>query len=71
MFSYWRKSVIVSYSRNPSVAKTSKGKLLILSKCAVCYTKKLRYIKEREASGLLSSLGIKTCLLKIPLVGPP
>ena len=35
----------------------------------MCDTKKLRFIKEQEASGLLSSLGIKTPLSKIPLVG--
>ena len=43
---------------------------MLLSKCAVCYSKKLKFIKEQEASGLLSSLGIKTPLSKIPLVGP-
>ena len=41
---------------------------MLLSKCAVCDTKKS---KEEKASGLLSSLGIKTTLSKIPLVGPP
>ena len=42
----------------------------MLSKCAVCNNKKSRFIKEQEASGLLSSLGINTPLSKIPLVGP-
>ena len=46
------------------------SKALILSKFAVCDTKKSRFIKEQEASGLLSSLVIKTPLTKIPLVGP-
>ena len=32
--------------------------------------KKSKFIREQEASGLLSSLGIKTDLSKIPLVGP-
>ena len=36
----------------------------------MCDSKKLRFIKEQEASGLLSSLGIKAPLNKIPLVGP-
>ena len=35
---------------------------MILSKYAVCDSKKLRFIKEPEASGLLSCLGIKTPL---------
>ena len=43
---------------------------MLLSKCAVCDSKKSKFIKEQEASGLLSSLGIKTPLSKIPLVGP-
>ena len=42
---------------------------MFLSKCAVCDSKKSKFIKEQEASGLLSSLGIKTPLSKIPLVG--
>ena len=41
---------------------------MLLSKCAVCYSKKLRFIKEQEASGLLSSLRIKIPLSKIPLL---
>ena len=43
---------------------------MLLYKCAVCDSKKSKFIKEQEASGLLSSLGIKTLLSKIPLVGP-
>ena len=42
---------------------------MILSKCVVCDRKKLRFIKEQEPSGLLSSLGIKTPLSGIPLLG--
>ena len=38
--------------------------------CAVCDSKKSTFIKEQEASGLLSSSGIKTPLSKTPLVGP-
>ena len=34
--------------------------------CAVCDGKKSKFIKEQEASGLLSSLGIKAPLGKIP-----
>ena len=43
---------------------------MLLSKCEVCDSKKSKFIKEKEASGLLSSLGTKTPLSKIPLVGP-
>ena len=43
---------------------------MILPNFAVCDSKKSRFIKEQEASGLLSSLEIKRHLSKIPLVGP-
>ena len=38
---------------------------MILSKCAVCDSEKSKCIKQQEANGLLSSLGIKTHLNKI------
>ena len=41
---------------------------MLLSKCAVCDSEKSKFIKQQEASRLLSSLGIKTSLSKIPLV---
>ena len=47
-------------SKNPKVARTKNGIIMLLSKCAVCYSKKPKFIKEQEAIGLLSSLGIKT-----------
>ena len=42
---------------------------MILSKCAICGSKKLRIIKKQEAKDLFSNLGIKTTLSKIPIVG--
>ena len=47
-------------SKNPKVARTKNGRIMLLSKCAVCDSKKWKFIKEQEASGLLSSLGKKT-----------
>ena len=38
------------------------------SRCAVCGIKKSRFVEEQEAKGLLSNLGIKTPLSKIPLL---
>ena len=35
---------------------------MLLSNCSACSSKKSRFIKEQVASGLLSSLGIKTPL---------
>ena len=42
---------------------------MILSKCAICGSKKSRFIKNQEAKGLLSNLGIRTPLSKVPLIG--
>ena len=42
---------------------------MLLSKCAVCDSKKWKFIKEQEASRLLSSLRIRTPSRKIYLVG--
>ena len=43
---------------------------MLLSKFAVCNSKKLKFIKEKQARGLLSSLGIKTPSSQISLLGP-
>ena len=48
--------------------KTKNGRTMLLSKCAACDSKKSRFIKENEAKGLLSSLGLKTPLNKISLL---
>ena len=42
---------------------------MLLSKCAICGTKKSRFRKEQETKGILSSLVLKTPLSKIPLLG--
>ena len=57
-------------NKNPKVARTKNGKIMFLSKCAVWDSKKLKFIKEQEASELLGSLGIETPLREIHLVGP-
>ena len=57
-------------SKNPNVVRTKNGRIMFLWKCAVCDSKKSKFIKQQEASRLLSSLGIKTPLRKIRLVGP-
>ena len=56
-------------SQNQKFVKTKNGGVVLLSKCAVCDSKKSKFIEKQEASGLLSSLGIKTLLSKIRLVG--
>ena len=49
---------------NPKVSKTSNGKTMLLSNCAICGSKKSTTMKEQEAKGILSSLS-----LKVPLLG--
>ena len=49
--------------------KTKNGRTLLLSKCAACRSKKSRFMKGQEAKRILSSLGLKTSLSKIPLLG--
>ena len=56
-------------SKNPKVVRIKNGRVMLISKCEVWDSKKSRLIKKQEASGLLSSLGIKTPLSKIPLSG--
>ena len=54
---------------NPQVSSTSNGKLTILSKCAICNSKKPEFINKQEAKRLLGKLGIKTPLSKVPILG--
>ena len=56
-------------SIDPKVSATSNGEAIILSKCAMCVSKKSKFIKKQEAKGLLSNLGIKAPLNKLPLLG--
>ena len=53
---------------DPKMVKTKNNRLIMQSKCPVCGIKKTRFVKEQEAKGLLSNLGIKTPLSKIPLL---
>ena len=47
--------------------KTKNNRLMMLSKCSVCNNKKFGFIKEQQAKGLSSNLGIRTPLSQIPL----
>ena len=52
----------------PKMVRTKNNRLIMQSKWPVCGIKKSRFVKEQEAKGLLSNLGIKTPLSKIPLL---
>ena len=55
-------------SINPKIVRKRQNRLMIQSNCATCGSKKSRFIKEQQAMGILSNLGIKTPLSKIPLL---
>ena len=59
MKSYCLKCRKDTENLNPSVSGTSNGRTMVLSKCAICNSKKSRFIKNQEAKGLLSNLVIK------------
>ena len=47
-------------SKSPKVVSTKNGETMLLLKFTMCDDKKSKFVEEQEASGLLSSLGIKT-----------
>ena len=53
---------------NLKIGKSKNNRSMIQSNCAICGSKKSRFIKEQQAKGLLSNLGIKTPLSKVPLL---
>ena len=61
---YWKDTENI----DPKVVRTKHNRLVMQSKCSVCGIKKSRFVKEQEAKGLLSNLGIRTPLSKIPLL---
>ena len=54
---------------NQRVSNTSNVKIMLSSKCSKCWSKKSRFIKNQEGKGILSNLGIRAPLSKIPLLG--
>ena len=69
MKSYFLKCKKNTENINPKVSKTSNGRTMVLSKCAICNSKKSRFIKNQEAKGLLSNLDVRTPLSKVPILG--
>ena len=69
MLSYCLKCKKNTESINPKVSKTTNGKTMILSKCTICDSKKSKFIREQQAKGFLSNLGLRTPLNKIPVLG--
>ena len=69
MESYCLKCKKHTRNINPRVSSTSNGKVMILSKCAICNSKKSKFINKQETRGLLSKLDIKTPFSKLPILG--
>ena len=69
MESYSLKCKKHTQNINPQVSSTSNGKIMILPKCAICNSKKSRFINKQEAKRLLSKLAIKTPFIKVPILG--
>ena len=53
---------------DPKMVRTKNNRLIMQSKCSVCGIKKSKFVKEQEAKGLLSNLGIKTPLSKNSII---
>ena len=55
-------------NNNPKIVRNRQNRLTIQSNCANCGSKKSRFIKEQQAMGILSNLGFKILLSKVPLL---
>ena len=55
-------------NNNPKIVRNKQNRLMIQSNCANSGSKKSTFIKEQQAMGILSNLGIKTPLSKVPLL---
>ena len=69
MLTYCEKCRKKTENLDPNIFKIKNGRIIMQSKYALCGIKKSRFMKEQDAKGLLSNLGIKTPLNKIPLLG--
>ena len=68
MLTYCLKCKKNTENIDAKMIKTKNGRFMLSSKCAVCGSKKSKFMKEQEAEGLLSNLGIRTPSSKIPLL---
>ena len=64
MLSYCLKCRKNTESRNPKVVRTKNGRIILLSKCSVCNSKKSTFLKEPKARGILSKSRSKSTNFK-------
>ena len=69
MKTYCLKCKKDSENLDSKIFKTKNNRIIMRSKCSDCGNKKSRFIKEQEAEGLLSNLGIRMPLNKVPILG--
>ena len=69
MLTYCLKCKENTKNIDSKMLETKNGRSILASKCGTCDSKKSRFIKKQEAKGLLSNLGLKTPLSKIPILG--
>ena len=69
MHMYKMESYCLKCKKNTeNIDPTSNGKAMILSNCAICGSKKSKFIKHQEAKGLLRKLSFKTPLSKVTIL---
>ena len=59
MFSYYLKCRKSTKSKNRKIVETKTRRVMLLSKCSMCNSEKLKFLKEQGVKGWLSSLGKK------------
>ena len=69
MKSYRLKCRTDTENINSKVSKTRNNRIMVLSKCAICRSKKSRFIKNQKAKGLLRNLGVRPPLSNVPILG--
>ena len=55
MLSYCLKCRKNAESKNPEVVRTKNGRIMLLSKCVVCNSKKSKFLKEQVTKELLGN----------------
>ena len=68
MNTYYMKCKSDTENVNSEMFRTKNNRLIMQSKCSVCGIKKTKIVKEQKTKGLMSNLGIRTPLSKIPLL---
>ena len=68
MKTYYVKCRKNTENLKPKIFKTKNNRFIMQSKCSVSVIKKSIFVKDQEAKGLLSNLGIKMPLSQVPLL---